>query len=132
MKSQPVSIGTRIGPPDSVRTSLVCCNARMDEISRNPFACAVYVIEDDSILVVGLSHSARRPASTETTLEDRAGRRPAGEWSAPPRARTRGGACGGTAGASSPAWDCHLGACCLRANTWPMKLIVDRVTSDTT
>jgi len=37
--------------------------ARSDEISRNP-------------LVVGLFHSARRPATTAATLEDRAGRRP--------------------------------------------------------
>ena len=68
--------------------------ARSDEISRSPLACAVvsgryrrgllrrfpysiyYVVEGDAILVVGLFHSARRPATTAATLEDRVGRRP--------------------------------------------------------
>ena len=68
--------------------------ARSDEISRSPLACEVvsgryrrgllrrfpysiyYVVEDDSILVAGLFHSARRPTTTAATLEDRAGRRP--------------------------------------------------------
>jgi len=67
----------------------------LPEISRSPLACAVvsgryrrgllrrfpysiyYVVEGDSILVVGLFHSARRPATTAATLEDRAGPAPA-------------------------------------------------------
>ena len=68
--------------------------ARCDEISRSPLACTVvagryrrgllrrfpysiyYVVEGDAILVVGLFHSARRPATTAATLEDRAARTP--------------------------------------------------------
>jgi plasmid stabilization system protein ParE len=68
--------------------------ARSDEISRSPLACALvagryrrallrrfpyfiyYVVEGDEILVVGLFHSARRPATTAAALEDRAGRGP--------------------------------------------------------
>jgi toxin ParE1/3/4 len=68
--------------------------ARSDEIARSPTACAVVagsyrrallrrfpysiydVVERDEILVVGLFHSARRPATTVATLEDRAGRGP--------------------------------------------------------
>ena len=68
--------------------------ARSNEISRSPMACAVvvgryrrgllrrfpysvyYVVEGDAILVVGLFHTARRPATTAATLEDRAGRGP--------------------------------------------------------
>ena len=68
--------------------------ARCDEISRSPLACTVvagryrrglvrrfpysiyYVVEGDVVLVVGLFHSARRPASTAATLEDRAARTP--------------------------------------------------------
>jgi len=34
------------------------------------------VAAGDAILVVGLFHSARRPATTAATLEDRAGRTP--------------------------------------------------------
>ena len=67
---------------------------RGEEISRSPLACAVvagryrrgllrrfpysvyYVVESDAILVVGVFHSARRPATTAANLEERAGRRP--------------------------------------------------------
>ena len=67
--------------------------ARCEEISRSPLACAVvagryrrgllrrfpysvyYVVESDAILVVGVFHSARRPATTAANLEDRTGRR---------------------------------------------------------
>jgi toxin ParE1/3/4 len=66
--------------------------ARIDEISRNPLSCAVvagayrrglvrrfpyciyYVVEGDSILVLGLFHSARRPATVTATMGDRTGR----------------------------------------------------------
>ena len=68
--------------------------ARSDEISRSPLACAVvagtyrrgllrrfpysiyYVVEGGAVVIVGLFHSARRPATTVATLEDRAGRGP--------------------------------------------------------
>jgi len=43
-------------------------------LRRFPYS-VYYVVEGDSILVVGLFHSARRPATTATTLDDRAGRR---------------------------------------------------------
>jgi hypothetical protein len=48
--------------------------ARIDEISRNPLACAV--VAGRYRRGLGLFHSARRPATTAGTLEDRDGHRP--------------------------------------------------------
>ena len=65
--------------------------ARCDDISRNPLALAVvagrfrrallrrfpysiyFVVEGDEVLVVGLFHSARRPATTMASLDNRDG-----------------------------------------------------------